>query len=186
MRTLEAKVSGSELTASSSFFSTLAAGVGTGAANGFAPALWDENGFAGPEPLGLVAKGLEKGLAAGVELELLLTPNSDSPILDCGLGSSLTSFFCSTLTLDLADAPLAIRTPLIPRTLPSLRLHVFLRQLQMYSRRSCPGNWSGRSPFSSRRRVSKPLQTLHFASAPDGAVLSSSQLCESCQCKRKK
>jgi hypothetical protein len=138
----------------------------------------DENGFNEAVPAGFDEKGFEKGFAGVVVLAPFVAPKSDSPILGCGFSSCFDSGFgvllCATRP---APAPFAMRTLRIPRTLPSFLLHVFLRQLQIYSRRSCPGNCSGRSPLSSMRRLSSPLHTLHFASAPEGAVLSSNHVC---------
>lgn len=176
MRAFCAKVSGSVVEASSFLSSDVTSTVGGGvkvaeAPNGFA--LADEaKGFAGAVPFEFEEKGFEKGFAGAVELVLFFTPKSDSPILGCGFSSScLISFFSGFLF----DAPFAIRTPRMPLTLPSFLLHAFLRQLQMYSLRSWPGKWSGRSPLSSSRRLRRPLHTLHLARAPEGAVLSSIQ-----------
>lgn len=128
---MDAKVSGRVDAASSCFSSGMTWTDGVGAADGFAPADCEEKGFAGAVPFDFEANGFEKGFTGAAVFASLLTPNRDSPILGCGLGSSLISFFCSTLALALDDAPLAMRTPLIPRTLPSFLLQVFLRQLQM-------------------------------------------------------
>lgn len=136
----------------------------------------DENGFNEAVPAGFDEKGFEKGFAGVVVLAPFVAPKSDSPILGCGFSSCFDSGFCVLLWAT-RPVPFAMRTLRIPRTLLSFLLHVFLRQLQIYSRRSCPGNCSGRSPLSSMRRLSSPLQTLHFASAPEGAILSSNHVC---------
>lgn len=176
MRAFCAKVSGRDVDASSFLSSDVTSITGGGAAeaaNGLAAA--DEaNGFAGAALFEFEENGFEKGFAGAVELVLFFTPNSDSPILGCGFSSSCLISF-SGFALDLVDAPFAMRTPRIPLTLPSFLLHAFRRQLQMYNRRSCPGKWSGRSPLSSRSRLRRPLHTLHLASAPEGAVVSSIQ-----------
>jgi hypothetical protein len=112
-------------------------GVGVGvdveAPKGFALAGCEEKGFADgvAVPLGLEEKGLEKGFADADGLPECLTPNSDSPILGWGFSSCLTSFFSGFGALDLPLAPLAIRTPRTPLTLPSFLLHVLRRQVQM-------------------------------------------------------
>ena len=173
IRALEAKVSGNVVFASSS-----ALGVSFGviwdargaAANGFGEEFEVENGLNGAFPAGADENGFT-GVAPGD-----LTPNNDSPMRLCGFGSScLGAGFAAGWVFGLL-APFAILTPLIPRMLPSFLRHVFLRQVKIYSRLSWPGNWLGRSPFNSSINVSKSLQTLHFASAPDGAVFSSSHV----------
>lgn len=176
-RNFEANVSGREVVASSvgsMIVGVAGAGVGSFVENGLEAVEVEENGFAGTLPEQFAEKGFEKGFALGVLPEPLDMPKSDSPILGCGFSSCLTSFF-SGFAAVLALAPFAIRTLLIPLTLPSFRLHVLRRQLHMYIRRSWPGNCSGMSPLSSSKRLRSPLHTLHFASTPLGTVLSSSQ-----------
>jgi hypothetical protein len=148
------------------------------AGSGVLAAFEVEKGFNGA----FDAEPEENGFANGFEgLALapgLLTPKSDAPILVCGAffslscvldGSGACAFF-SSLTL-------VTLVPRIPLTLPSFLRHAFRRQLKTYSRRSWPWKCSGRSPLSSRRSDKSELQTLHFARAPDGAVVSSNQAC---------
>jgi hypothetical protein len=149
-----------------------AAGPGAGAGAG-AEAEAEAKGFAGALPDVFVEKGFEKGFAGVAVRAPLDTPNSDCPISDWGSSSCWTLGF-SAFACVLLPAPFAMRTPRSARTLPSFRRHVFLRHVQMYSRRSCPGKCWGRLPSSCRSRLSKPLQTLHLAVAPEGAVFSSS------------
>ena len=152
-RSLEAKVSGKAGDASSILSSDLAC-TGRGVVlKGFALLGFEEKGFA--EAAGLA----------------VWTPKSEAPIAGGGFWSSLISLM--TFATGLLLAPLAMRTPRMPLTLPSFRRHVLCRQLQRYNRRSWPGSWSGRSPWSSSRRLSRPLQTLHLARAPEGRVCSS-------------
>lgn len=174
-RTFEANVSGREAAASSGVGSAMVGTDGAAGAKGLEEVDDDENGLADVLVEDWAEKWFAKGFAEDDPLEPFATPNSEAPICGCGFGSGAGSFF-SIFVPDLADAPFAIRTPRIPLTLPSFLLHALRRQLQMYNRRSCPGKCSGRSPLSSRRRLRRPLHTLHFASAPDGAVFSSSQL----------
>lgn len=143
-----------------------------GTATGLALADVEENGFAGALPAALVENGFEKGFAGADVPAPFVAPNNDAPILNCGFSSS-TTFDFSGFACALLLEPVATRTPRIPRILPSFLRQVFLRQVQIYSLRSCPGKCCGRAPLSSRRRLSRPLHTLHFASAPEGAVLSS-------------
>lgn len=135
----------------------------------------DENGFVGALPAVLEEKGFEKGFAGAAVLPPRVAPNSDAPILGCGFSSDsilgFSAFVCVLLL-----APFAMRTPRKPRILPSFLRHVFLRQVQIYSLRSCPGKCWGRSPSSWRRRLNKPLHTLHFAIVPEGGVFSSSHV----------
>jgi hypothetical protein len=105
-----------------------------------------------------------------------LTPKREPPMLGCGFFFSWISCFSGFFAAVMLLAPFAIRTPRMPLTLPSFLLHVFRRQLQMYSRLSCPGKWSGSSPLSSSSKVRRSLQTLHFANAPEGVDLSSSHV----------
>ena len=137
MRAFWAKVSGREVVASSGLEAggvTWTAGVGAGAdvdvPNGFA--LPDENGFAVAVPFGFEEKGFANGFVDAEALPPLFTPNSDSPIFGCGFCSScLTSSFSAFGLLALVLAPLAIRTPRMPLTLPSFLRHVLRRQVQM-------------------------------------------------------
>lgn len=178
MRALDAKVSGRVVDASSLFFSdamACTAGAGAGAPKGFALPDCEEKGFATPAP-GLEEKGLEKGFAEAEAPAPFCTPKSDSPILGCGFSSGLSSFFSILAAGILLPAPFVMRTPRMPLTLPSFLLHVLRRHVQMYNRRSWPGKVSGMSPLSSSKRLRRPLQTLHLAREPEGAVLSSIQL----------
>ena len=79
------------------------------------------------------------------ELPAGFTPNKLSPIF-----VEVTAFICDCEDAGFDSAsPVAfrrslagnseIRTPRSTRTLPSLRLHVFRRQVNTYSRLSCPG-----------------------------------------------
>jgi hypothetical protein len=79
------------------------------------------------------------------ELPAGFTPNKFSPMFveeevftcdceDAGLDSASPVVFRLSLAEDSE-----IRTPRSIRTLPSLRLHVFRRQVSTYSRLSCPG-----------------------------------------------
>lgn len=128
-----------------------------------------EKGFEDAEFDALV----EKGFAEEV-VEDGLAPNKVSPILTAGFAgcfSALGSVFVfSFLSLKTSE----IRTPRNALTLPSLRLHVFRRHDNTYKRLSCPGKYSGRSPFSWRSRTMRSLHTLHLASAADGGVDGSS------------
>lgn len=180
MRTLDAKVSGRVVDASSLFFSdvmacTAGADTEAGAPKVFALPDCEEKGFVAPAP-GLEEKGLEKGFAEAEAPAPFCTPKRDSPILNCGFSSGFSSFFSILAAGILLLAPFAMRTPRIPLTLPSFLLHVLRRHVQMYNRRSWPGKVSGMSPLSSSKRLRRPLQTLHLARAPEGAVLSSIQL----------
>lgn len=97
---------------------------------------------------GLVVVVLGGEVENGFEEEELLTcftPNMLSPIF-----VEVTVFICDCEDADLDFAsPVVfrrslagdseIRTPRSTRTLPSLRLHVFRRQVSTYSRLSCPG-----------------------------------------------
>jgi hypothetical protein len=114
----------------------------------------------------LEAELVEKGFAA-YEAEDPGENNAVPMSVDCWFcfGSFSSSF------------PVFVTLPaLTPLTLPSFRRHAFLQQPNMYNLRSWPGNRDGRSPLSWRSSVSRELQTLHFASAPDGATLSSSHV----------
>jgi hypothetical protein len=181
---LEAKVSESAAGPSSMFAASgvawvagsgVAAGVGLAAeaAGAGAGAEAEANGFVGALPAVFVEKGFEKGFVGVGVRAPLDTPNSDCPISGWGCSSCWTLGF-SPFACVLLPAPFAMRTPRSARTLPSFRRHVFLRHVQMYNRRSCPGKCWGRLPSSCRSRLSKPLQTLHLAIAPEGAVFSSS------------
>jgi hypothetical protein len=130
---LDANVSGKVVEASS-FFSTgsltWTAGVGVDAPKGLEfPA--EEKGLAEAVPFGLDEKGFANGFAGVDALTPFLTPNKDSPILGCGFSSSLTSFFSILAVLALLLAPLAMRTPRMPLTLPSFLLHGLRRHVQM-------------------------------------------------------
>ncbi len=146
------------------------------AENGFVGAFEVENGFELDEVE--VEKGFE-GVGNGfteVEVEGL-PPNNDSPRFTVGFGGAGTSSFGSDLFFSLA----ALSNTLTPRnalTLPSLRLHVFLRHVRTYNLLSCPGKCSGNSPLSCKSRTMRSLQTLHFASAADGGVAGSIQVYE--------
>jgi len=146
------------------------------AKNGFAGAFELENGFELDEVE--VEKGFEEVENEFAEIEVEgLPPNNDSPRFILGFGGAATSGFGSDLFFSLA----ALSDTLTPRnalTLPFVRLHVFLRHTRTYNLLSCPGKCSGNSPFSCKSRTIKLLQTLHFASAADGGVAGSIQVCE--------
>lgn len=89
-----------------------------------------------------------------------------------GVGTSVTLLFA----VDFPAEFLEILTPRIALTVPSFFLQAFLLQLKMYNFRSCPGNFSGRSPFNCSSKVNIPLHILHLASSAEGALVSSSQL----------
>jgi hypothetical protein len=116
--------------ASSAFSSWAIITAGGGEAGDLTLAGADEKGFAGALPAAFDEKGFEKGFAAAPVLIPFFTPNSDSPILGCGFSSCWTLGF-STLVGALLLAPFAMRTPRIPRILPSFLLQVFLRQVQI-------------------------------------------------------
>jgi hypothetical protein len=117
------------------------------------------------------------------EVPVGLTPNKPSPIFvevmeftcdrEAGFDSPSSLRFRRSLT----EAS-EILTPLKARTLPSLRLHVFRRQVNTYSRLSCPGKTSGKSPFSWRSKTIRSLHTLHLTRAADGGRAGSSQVYE--------
>lgn len=137
-----------------------------------------EKGFAGAVDDEDVEKGLEEVEGAVVGD---LTPNSASPIFDCcGLFSAGGDCWSSAgfvLLFHSVSFSLATLVALMPLTLPSFLRHVLLLQLKMYSRRSCPGKCSGRSPLSCNSKLIRSLQTLHFASEPERAVVPSSHVC---------
>ena len=136
-------------------------GVETGCeANGLVDGGWD---------VVEVEKGLwPKVLEERVELKRLL-PRS------CGgclfFWSSLTVLVLS-IDFDFCVDAFGIRIPLIALHVPSFFLQALLLQLNMYNFRSWPGNFSGRSPFNCSNSVIILLQTLHFASSAEGALLS--------------
>lgn len=178
-RTFWAKVSGRvDVSAGSGFWAGLAAR---------AEAV--EKGFADADVVAVDVKGLlavevpvEKGLLEGKAALDGATPNRDAPMFwVAAFGPSASWEDCcgagvlSVFLLDF-DCPLATLVPRMPLTLPSFRLHVLRRQAKRYSRRSWPGKRSGMSPLSWRSRDMSPLQTLHFASAPEGAVVPSSHV----------
>lgn len=99
------------------------------------------------EAKGLAVVRLDVEVENGFEAEELpagFTPNKLSPIF-----AEATTFICDCEDAGFDSAsPVAfrwflaedseIRTPRSTRTLPSLRLHVFRRQVSTYSRLSCP------------------------------------------------
>lgn len=102
-----------------------------------------------------------------------LTPNSVSPRLaaGCAGGAGVSSF------LTAGDAFTAVcLVALNPLTLPALRLQAFRLHAHTYNLRSWPGKRSGRSPLSWSSKFMSPLQTLHLARAPSGAVFRSSHI----------
>lgn len=130
--------------------------------NGFAEFALDvavENGFADDD--------IEEGFA----------PNSVSPILTAGPGARSFAFgegFFSCLFSD--EATPVILVALNALILPSLRRQALRRHVHMYSRLSCSGKLSGKSPFNSRRRTMISSHTLHFASDAQGGVAGSSHV----------
>lgn len=126
---------------------------------------------------------VENGFVNPDELPVGLTPNKLSPIL-----VEVMAFICVCEDAGFDSIPplafrrsLAngseIRTPRNVRILPSLRLHVFRLQVSTYNRLSCPGNFSGKSPFSCRSKTIRSLHTPHLARAADGGMAGSSQVC---------
>lgn len=75
-----------------------------------------------------------------------LAPKSVSPILIVGFAGCVSAL--GSILFSLLFETSEIRIPRNALTLPSLRLHVFLRHDRTYKRLSCPGKYSGRSPFS--------------------------------------
>ena len=130
----------------------------------------EENGFFdGDWGVVEVEKGFWLKLLEGrVELKRLL-PRS------CGrcffFWSSLRESVLS-IAFDFCVVPFGILIPLIALHVPSFLLQALLLQLNMYSFRSWPGNFSGRSPFNCSNRVIILLQTLHLASSAEGASVS--------------
>lgn len=128
-----------------------------------------ENGFDAINPAPLVEKGF-----ADEEEDKGFAPNRASPMLTAGFAgcfSALGSIFVFSF---LSFAISEILTPRNALTLPSLRLHIFRRHDSTYSRLSCPGKNSGRSPFSWSRRTMRSLHTLHFARVAEGVMEGSS------------
>jgi hypothetical protein len=117
---------------------------------------------------------VEKGFADDEDLDGF-TPKSNAPMLvgatPCGGGDEVEA----AANVSVFAAPLT-RTPRSARTLPSFRRQAFCRQIKMYRRLSWPGNLSGKSPLSSRRRLRRELQTLHLANAPEGGEASSNHV----------
>ena len=143
----------------------LAAGV-AGVAKGFACAEDEpdeaENGFAFPDTLPVRDPA----------------PNKFAPRSCFGASGFFSSSFFSVSSV-LGFAACSTLIFLVARRalmLPCLRLQVFLQHPNIYSRRSSSGKWSGRSPWSSRRRCMGRLQTLQFAKSPGGGVDSSSHV----------
>lgn len=126
--------------------------------------------------------GLAKGLEEDGEEELGLAPKIDDPRFCFG-------FSCSCAACDgglgavCCEESLLARVALKPLTLPSFRLQALRRHPRRYNRLSCPAKRSGKSPFSSSKRLRSSLQTLHLARSPDGAVLPSSHTCKSMRTK---
>jgi hypothetical protein len=100
-------------------------------------------------------------------------PKSAAPMSMDGCGSAVSSSFEFELVVSGLFVTLL---PLIPLILPSFRRQALRLHVKRYSRRSWSGNRDGRSPFSCSSRLMNELQTLHFPSAPEGAVLSSSHV----------
>ena len=141
-----------------------------------------------------VAEGVEKGFVevesdvdvengfADDELAEGFTPNKLSPIfveavvlfcvLDAFVLGSGSFFSFRPSFAEISE----ILTPRSARMLPSLRLHVFRRQVSTYNRLSGPGNCSGRSPFNCNSRTIRSLHTLHRARVADGGMVGSSQV----------
>jgi hypothetical protein len=128
--------------------------------------------------LDVVENGFEED-----ELPAGFTPNKLSPIFvevttficdcdDAGFDSASPVVFRRSLAEDSE-----IRTPRNTRTLPSLRLHAFRRQVSTYSRLSCPGKLSGKSPFNCNNKTIRSLHTLHFARVAEGGVVGFSHVC---------
>jgi hypothetical protein len=132
---------------------------------------------------GLAVVVLDVEVENGFEEEELpagFTPNKLSPIFaevtificdceDAGLDSASPVVFRRSLAEDSE-----IRAPRSTRTLPSLRLHDFRRQVSTYSRLSCPGKWPGKSPFNCNNKTIRSLHTLHFARVAEGGLVGSS------------
>jgi hypothetical protein len=101
---------------------------GGDAAAGFALDGAEEKGFAGAFPAPLADNGFEKGLAGADVVAPSVMPNNEAPILGWGFSSSSAARF-SAFDCVLLLEPFAIRTPRMPRTLPSFLRHAFLRQV---------------------------------------------------------
>lgn len=128
----------------------------------------DAKGFA----CAFVEEGEEKRFA-DVEGGGEETPKSAAPMSVDGFGSVVSLTFGFEVVVSGLFVTLLPLTPLI---LPSFRRQALRLQVKRYSRRSWSGNRDGRSPFSCSSRLMNELQTLHFASAPEGAVSSSSHV----------
>jgi len=129
---------------------------------------------------GLLAEEVEKGFEKGFAEALFagFTPNKLSPKPFCTwtgcFKASLNSVFdCSFVSFTGTSVAL---TPRMERTLPSLRRQVLRLHENTYSRLSCPGKNSGRSPLSCRSKTIGSLHTLHFASAAEGGLEGSSHV----------
>ena len=138
-------------------------GMGFGAgceANGFVVGSWD---------VVEVEKGLwPKLLEERVELKRLLPRSCGGCVF---FWSSLTVLYLS-IAFNFCVEPFGIRIPLTALIVPSFLLQALLLQLNMYSFRSWPGNFSGRSPFNCSNRVIMLWHTLHLASSAEGASVS--------------
>jgi len=180
-----AKVSGREsVSACAAFASGLVsvAGGGVGLAKGLADAA-EVDADLGAKGFVEAEDALAKGFARTVVAVLGFTPKSASPsprVAALGAGAAGVAFsFPADCCLSLLSAAFCAScealTPLIARMDPSFLRQLFLLQAKMYSRRSWPGNRSGSSALSWRRRTMRSLQTLHLASAADGALEESIQ-----------
>jgi len=122
---------------------------------------------------------VENGFVSLLVVGVVLLPNRLSPMLGC-----MVLVLCSSPLLVLLPLPLGLdlsptlltRTPRKALTLPSLRRQVLLLQLNRYSRLSCPGKCSGKSPLSWSNNVIRSLQTLHFARVAGGGFEESSHV----------
>jgi len=182
-----AKVSGRE-SASVWAFVSFASGLvsvtggGAGLAKGLVGAA-DPDADLGAKGFVEADDALAKGFARAVVAVPGFTPKSASPsprVAALGAGAACVAFsFPADCCLSLLSAAFCAScealTPLIARMDPSFLRQLFLLQAKMYSRRSWPGNRSGSSALSWRRRTMRSLQTLHLASAADGALEESIQ-----------
>ncbi len=109
-----------------------------------------------------------------VELENELSPNNFSPRLMKGVEACASALVATDFQSLPVKTACEILTPRRALTLPSLRRQIFLLHASTYSRLSCPGRCSGRSPFNCRSNTIRSLQTLHFASVAEGGVVGSS------------
>ncbi len=123
---------------------------------------------------GFWVEGVEKGFVAALVLGVGFVPKRSLPMFRRvgSVAGSSRSVKSLPFSLGLAFSSSALtRTPRNPRTLPCFRWHVLRRQVKMYSRLSCPGKCSGKSPFSCSSKLMRSLQTLHFANSRGGGVV---------------